>query len=337
MTMITPSKDSLQSQVAQTGGWQRQLQDAVRDAGLLAQILNIELDDIDTGFPLLVPLPYLQRIRPGDRQDPLLRQVLPTGAELIEQHGFSTDPVSEQPMSAGKGLIQKYQGRALVIATGTCAVNCRYCFRRHYPYDTQRLSGSDWERLMAHIANDDSIQEVILSGGDPLILNDRQLASIISALNDVAHVTSIRFHTRLPVVIPERVCESLLSWVDSCRKQLVFVTHINHPNELDQSLTTALQTLAERGPVLLNQSVLLRGVNDNPDTLALLSRKLFAARVLPYYLHLLDPVQGAGHFDVPEAEGRSLIQHISAQLPGYLVPKLAREVPGAPSKQVLAG
>ena len=331
MTIITFSDHSLEP------SWQGQLQNAVRDPGQLADILGIEVEDIDTGFPLLVPRSYLARMKSGDPQDPLLRQVLPVGTELLKQPGYSTDPVAEQSIKGPRGLIQKYRGRVLIVTTGSCAVNCRYCFRRHYPYDSQRLSRDDWQALYEHIAGDCSITEVILSGGDPLMLNDRTLSSVTSELAAIPHLTTIRFHTRLPVVIPDRICDALLEWVDACSKQLVFVTHINHPNELDDSLSHALLLLKASGSTVLNQSVLLKGVNDDAAILTGLSRKLFSAGVLPYYLHLLDPVQGAGHFDVDERAGKHLIRQMSAELPGYLVPKLAREVPDAPAKQVLIG
>jgi len=331
VTIITLSDRSLER------SWQAQLQNAVRDPAQLAGMLNIEVDSIDTGFPLLVPRSYLARIKPGDPDDPLLRQVLPVEAELLRQPGYSEDPVSEQSIEGPKGLIQKYRGRALIVTTGSCAVNCRYCFRRHYPYDSQRLSRDDWQSLYEHLAQDSFIQEVILSGGDPLMLNDRTLASVTRELDKIPHLTTIRFHTRLPVVIPDRICDALLEWVDDCSKQLVFVTHINHPNELDGSLIAALKQLNASGSTLLNQSVLLRGVNDDTTTLTRLSQALFKAGVLPYYLHLLDPVEGAAHFDVNEETGKHLVQQLSSSLPGYLVPKLAREVPGAPAKQVLIG
>ncbi len=335
MTIITSSGPSLELGRA---GWQCQLKNAIRNPQDLSRALGIEVTDIETEFPLLVPLPYLQRMRLGDPKDPLLLQILPVAAELIDQKGFSRDPVAEQKNNSGpKGLIQKYRSRALIVATGTCAINCRYCFRRHFPYEAERLSREDWRALLEHIADDESIHEIILSGGDPLILNDRTLHAFIQELNKISHVTTLRVHTRLPVVIPERICDDLLDWIKACDKQVVFVTHINHPNELDQSLTAALKNLSETCATVLNQSVLLQDVNDNAEALILLSRKLFTAGVMPYYLHLLDPVQGAGHFNVSEGRGRELIELMSGQLPGYLVPKLAREVPGAPAKQVLAG
>lgn len=332
MPIIPLSDSSLQEK-----GWQQQLQEAVRDPELLAEILDIDVARVTTDFPLLVPRPYLDRIQPKDPDDPLLQQVLPVAKELIEKSGFSKDPVSEQSLQAPKGLIQKYQGRVLIVTTGSCAVNCRYCFRRHYPYESQRLSKEDWLALMQYIEGDETIVEVILSGGDPLMLNDRTLASVVEDLNRIPHVSTLRLHTRFPVVIPDRICDSLLRWVDASEKQLVFVTHINHPNELDSALTAALEKLSAHGALVLNQAVLLRGVNDDADVLTSLSQKLFKAKVLPYYLHLLDPVEGAAHFEVSEQEGKALIRTISARLPGYLIPKLAREVAGAPAKQVLIG
>lgn len=331
MRIINLSDRSLET------GWQSQLQNAIRDPKDLAETLCIDVEAIDSEFPLLVPEPFLNRMEVGNPRDPLLLQVLPVAAELLDRVGYSKDPVSEQSKDGIRGLIQKYRGRALIVATGTCAVNCRYCFRRHYPYHLARLSQEDWRALFRHLKQDSSISEVILSGGDPLMLNDRTLASVFESLNQIPQIKTIRVHTRLPVVIPSRVTKELLSMVETSQKKVVFVTHINHPNELDEALTFSLQTLRTGGATLLNQSVLLREVNDQADTLAELSRKLFAASVLPYYLHLLDPVQGAGHFDVEELRGKALINKISSELPGYLVPKLAREVAGAPAKKVLIG
>ena len=302
----------------------------------LARALDLPLESAATDFPLLVPLPYLARIRRGDPRDPLLLQVLPDRAEALSMPGYTLDPTGEQSLSGPRGMMQKYAGRALILAAGSCAVNCRYCFRRHYPYGNQSLSQQDWQQLFNHLKQDSSIHEVILSGGDPLMLNDRQLKSIVSNLEQIEQIDTLRFHTRLPVVIPQRICEELLNWVAPDNKQMIFVTHINHPNEIDEAVSAAMQRLASEGVKLLNQSVLLHQVNDNADTLIRLSRKLFACGVLPYYLHLLDPVAGAGHFDVPETVGHELISRMTANLPGYLVPRLAREVPGADAKKVVA-
>ncbi len=335
MTIIPLSATGLQSHP-----WQWHLQHAVRDITELRGLLGLSATDLPAEalkFPILVPKPFVSRMRQEDPEDPLLQQILPTAAEALNVAGFTGDPLAEQRGSGPKGLIQKYQGRVLVITTGSCAVNCRYCFRRHFPYQENRLSPDDWQKLIDHIANDDTIAEVIFSGGDPLMISDERLSAVTRRLADIRHVKTIRFHTRLPVVIPQRINDELLDWVSGAGTAMVFVMHINHPQEIDDELHQALARLNQpKNITLLNQSVLLKGINDRQDILVDLSSRLFAAGVLPYYLHLLDPVAGAAHFDVPESRGRQLIEEISATLPGYLVPRLAREEPGASSKTVIA-
>lgn len=333
MTMITLSDARSHDQ-----SWQWHLQHAIKDIPALAAHLDIQLDNVEQDFPLLAPLPYLDRVAKGDALDPLLLQILPRQQENESGPQYLKDPLEEGAlMTQTRGLIQKYNGRGLVITTGACAVNCRYCFRRHFPYGENNPSSSDWTGIYQHLAKDTSISEVILSGGDPLILGDRQLSDIITRLGSIESIDTIRLHTRLPVVIPQRICTELLEWVNRCQKKVVFVLHINHPNEIDDHVAEAIGALRGAGVTLLNQSVLLRDINDTPEVLVTLSRQLFDAGVLPYYLHLLDPVAGAQHFDVPEVEGVRLIRQISGQLPGYLVPRLAREIPGADAKQVIAG
>ncbi|MGV0035327.1 MAG: EF-P beta-lysylation protein EpmB [Candidatus Azotimanducaceae bacterium WSBS_2022_MAG_OTU7] len=333
MPMITLSDAGSHDQ-----SWQWHLQHAIRNIPALASYLRVQLDDIDQDFPLLAPLPYLDRVSRGDAFDPLLLQILPRSQENESGSQYLTDPLREGNLITGtRGLIQKYSSRALVITTGACAINCRYCFRRHFPYGENNPSSSDWNGIYRHLASDTSLTEVILSGGDPLILGDRQLKDIITNLESIASIDTIRLHTRLPVVIPQRICPELLDWVSRCRKKVVFVLHTNHPNEIDDHVINAARALRDAGATLLNQSVLLRDINDTPEVLVKLSRQLFAAGILPYYLHLLDPVAGAQHFDVAEVEGVNLIRQISGQLPGYLVPRLAREIPGADAKQVIAG
>ena len=333
MTMITLSDAGSHDQ-----SWQWHLQHAIKNIPALASHLGTRLDDIDQDFPLLAPLPYLDRIASGDAFDPLLLQILPRPQENKSEPKYVKDPLQEGNLvTRTRGLIQKYNSRALVITTGACAINCRYCFRRHFPYDENNPSSSDWSGIYQHLSSDTSLSEVILSGGDPLILGDRQLSDVITKLDSIESIDTIRLHTRLPVAIPQRICPELLDWVSRCRKKVVFVLHTNHPNEIDDQVVNAVSTLRDAGATLLNQSVLLRDINDTPEVLVKLSRKLFEAGVLPYYLHLLDPVAGAQHFDVPEVEGINLIRKISGQLPGYLVPRLAREIPGADAKQVLAG
>ena len=322
--------------------WQQLLADAVSDPADLLQRLALPNSLLPAArraaalFPLRVPLPYLARMRPNDPADPLLRQVLPLDAECTRHAGYSTDPLAESAVQPVPGLLKKYHGRALLIATGACAVHCRYCFRRHFPYADAHTSGSRLEPALAAIAADRSLGEVILSGGDPLTLSDRRLAALAQRLSAIDHVHTLRIHSRLPVVLPQRVDDNLLAWLRSLPLRKVLVLHSNHPAELDGAVGTALAALASAGVTLLNQAVLLRGVNDDADTLAALSTALHAAGALPYYLHLLDRVQGAAHFDVPQARGEALIADLRRHLPGYLVPRLVRETPGAASKTVLA-
>ena len=246
--------------------------------------------------------------------------------------GFGADPVGDLAAMAAPGVLHKYQGRVLLTATGACAVHCRYCFRRHFPYADANPLADRWNQALAYIAADDSIVEVILSGGDPLTMSDRRLAELVHGLEGVAHLRRLRLHTRLPIVLPERVNDELLAWLGATRLKTVVVVHANHAQEIDASVASALARLKAAGVELLNQSVLLRGVNDSADVLAALSEVLFAAGVMPYYLHMLDRVQGAAHFEVPEAAARGLMAELNRRLPGYLVPRWVREIAGAPGK-----
>lgn len=321
-----------------TASWQQALSDLVTDPRELLALLDLDPSLLpaallaDRDFRLRVPRAFLGRMRRGDPADPLLRQVLPAGEEAAVVPGYSGDPLAEHRHARAAGLLQKYQGRVLVIAAGACAVNCRYCFRRHYPYDDNTPDTEQWKRLLANVADDASIEEVILSGGDPLMVSNRRLSWITSELAAIPHVTRLRVHTRLPVVIPARVDDALPSILAGTRLAPVLVIHANHANELDEDVRLAMARLADAGITLLNQSVLLRGVNDSADVLAELSRRLLACRVLPYYLHLLDRVAGAAHFDVPETEAATLLQDLAGRLPGYLLPRLVREIPGQPGK-----
>jgi len=286
-------------------------------------------------FPLRVPRSYLARMRRGDVHDPLLRQVLPLGDEQLEVPGFSADPLEEAAARRAPNLLQKYSGRALLITTEACAVHCRYCFRREFPYSEQSEQPGErgrWRSALAAIASDDSLEEVILSGGDPLSLGDARLSQLTDAIAAIPHVRRIRVHTRQPIVLPSRVDEGLLAWLRGIRLPVVFVLHANHPREIDGEVRQACASLRAAGAQLLNQSVLLRGVNDDVDTLCNLSGELFDAGVLPYYLHLADRVRGTAHFDVEEDRARELVASLMARLPGYLVPRLVREEPGASSK-----
>ncbi len=328
------------SAVAET--WRDAMRDAIRDPIELCRSLQLpphfEQAAIRASrrFPLFVPRPYLQRIRPGDIHDPLLRQVLPLEDELADVPGFTQDPVGDMLAKQESGILQKYQARVLVIATGACGINCRYCFRRHFPYAEIPKLSRHAMKWVEEIRRDSSIEEVILSGGDPLTLVDSQLARLMDMLSTISHVQRIRFHTRMPIVIPSRVTDELCRWVTCHRPTSVMVVHSNHPNELDLHVESALKRLAGAGVLLLNQSVLMRGVNDDADTLANLSRRLLDCRVVPYYLHQLDRVAGAAHFEVPLERGIQLVQQLRVRMAGYGVPRFAREVAGQASKEVLA-
>ncbi|HEX7046867.1 MAG TPA: EF-P beta-lysylation protein EpmB [Gammaproteobacteria bacterium] len=285
-------------------------------------------------FPLRVPHGFIARMRRGDPGDPLLRQVLPLDAELETHAGYGHDPVGEHDAHIAPGLLQKYAGRVLLTTTGACGVHCRYCFRRHFPYSEQNPR-RDWSAVVARIADDDSIHEVILSGGDPFTLDTPRLREISAALSGITHVRRLRIHTRQPVVLPERVDAELLDWLAGVSLDVAIVIHANHANEIDASVRSAMTALKDAGATLLNQSVLLRGVNDSAIALAELSEALFAAGVLPYYLHLLDPVAGAAHFNVPESRAREIMNELHARVSGYLVPKLVREVPDRAGKTLI--
>jgi EF-P beta-lysylation protein EpmB len=279
---------------------------------------------------------YVSRIRRGDPDDPLLLQVLPRAAELADVAGYEGDPLQERSARRAPNLLQKYHARALLIATEACAIHCRYCFRREFPYAESREGDGRLRAALEAIAADDTLQEIILSGGDPLSLSDARLASITDALSAMTHVRRLRVHTRQPVVLPSRVDEGLIDWIRGIRLPMTFVLHVNHANEIDAEVRTACGRLRAAGVTLLNQSVLLRGVNDELQTLETLSGALFDAGVLPYYLHLPDRVRGTAHFDVEETRARELLAQLSARLSGYLVPRLVREVPGAPAKMSIA-
>ncbi len=283
-----------------------------------------------------VPRAYARRMRRGDPEDPLLRQVLPVAEESVPVPGFVADPLEEAAASPVPGLIHKYTGRALIVTTGACAIHCRYCFRRHYPYAEARLTPSRQQHILDWLAARDDIEEVILSGGDPLTLSNARLRELVSALETLPHVRRLRLHTRLPVVLPARVDPGLLTVAGHGRLPWVMVIHANHPAEIDAEVCDACHRLDAAGVRLFNQSVLLAGVNDDAGTLAELSERLFEARVQPYYLHQLDPVAGAAHFRVADDRALSIHARLQARLPGYLVPRLVRERPGAPAKQTIS-
>jgi len=300
-----------------------------------AQLSDIVADS--DRFPLRVPHSFVSRMKKGEPNDPLLRQVLPLNVENEFTPGYLSDPVGDLNASETPGLLHKYRGRALLITTGACAIHCRYCFRRHFPYGQQNAAANEWDSALSKIERDSSLSEVILSGGDPLALSDQRLTTLIRRLDRIPHLRRLRIHTRLPVVIPQRVCDSLLTWLSNTRLSPVIVIHTNHPSEIDEDVRVALAKLQTiRGITLLNQSVLLKGVNDCSETLAALSEALFACGVHPYYLHLLDRAQGTAHFDLPAEQAIAIFNELHAQLPGYLVPRLVQEQPGAPGKTLLA-
>lgn len=318
--------------------WQQELAEAITDPQVLAEALGLPLESLGTAttsFPLRVPRSFVSRMRPGDPHDPLLRQVLPLAEELTEHPGYGADPIGEAAAQRAPALLQKYRGRALLIATQNCAVHCRYCFRREFPYTAQHGEGARWSEALAEIAADASLEEIILSGGDPLSLGNARLSALGAELACIPHLRRIRIHTRQPVVLPSRVDAGLIEWLRSSPLPIVLVLHINHPNELDEALRAACARLRAAGAMLLNQTVLLAGVNDDATVLAKLSQSLFDAGVLPYYLHALDRVRGAAHFLVPDERAQRLAGELTARLPGYLVPRLVREIPGAPAKTVL--
>jgi len=323
-----------------TGEWRRHLAAAVRDLGELLDELELDAESLGVRatsaaahrFPLRVPRGFIARMRQGDPDDPLLRQVLPLAVETDDVNGFSINPVGEFGLGSRTGLLAKYYGRALLVATGSCAVHCRYCFRRHFPYDEESSNERDFSSALREIEEGTAIEEVILSGGDPLMLPDARLAALTEDIASIPHVRRLRIHTRLPVVLPERVDEALVEWLAACQLPVVIVVHANHPREIDADVKRALAALEAAGTTQLNQAVLLRGINDSSEVLADLSMRLFDCGVLPYYLHLLDRVAGAAHFEVDEDRAREIMGDLQARLPGYLVPRLVREVAGAPSK-----
>ncbi len=322
--------------------WQQELADAFVDPAALVAHLGLDATILGPAaaaqhsFPLRVPRSFVARMRHGDPNDPLLRQVLPTDAETQSTVGFSADPLRERAALAAPGLLHKYHGRALLVTTGACGVHCRYCFRREFPYAEHGATRAGELLAIEAIARDASIREVLLSGGDPWTLSDRRLTELTAALGGISHVERIRVHTRQPIVLPSRVDAGLLRWIEGVKQPLVVVVHANHANEIDDSVRAALRELRVRNVTLLNQSVLLAGVNDSARALADLSEALFSAGVLPYYLHLLDRVNGAAHFDVDLERAGQLLGEVARLLPGYLVPRLAREVPGASAKLTFA-
>ncbi len=314
--------------------WQKELARAIKDPFELLAAVGLCADEIPGGidpqqaFPLRVPRNYVTRMRTGDPTDPLLLQVLPRQLEAVIQPGFLHDPVGDTAATTLPGLLHKYHGRVLLITTGTCPIHCRYCFRRHFPYTKNRPGNHQWTAAAEYIATRPEITEVILSGGDPLSLSTERLRGISNALHHIPHLRRLRIHTRMPIVLPERIDDVLLHWLSDLPWQIVLVTHCNHANELSNDVQHALNKLRRIGVTLLNQAVLLKDVNDSVNAQCKLNESLFASGVLPYYLHLLDRVQGAEHFDLPETTAISLMNVVRQRLPGFLVPQLVREIAG---------
>jgi len=329
------------STILQLNQWQQQFAQAITDPADLLSYLELPESLLPAAnqavklFGLKVPLPYLNRIEKGQLNDPLLRQILPIADELVTSKGFSTDPVGDHAAMQSPGLLHKYHGRALILTTGACGIHCRYCFRRHFEYSDANPAKNQWQATLDALHADNTITEVILSGGDPLSLSDKKLSELIAELEKVSHLKRLRFHTRLPVVLPERITKDFLALLTNTRLISVIVLHINHAQEIDEQVEAICTGLRETGVQLLNQAVLLAGVNNSLESLCNLSERLNDCGVLPYYLHQLDKVSGAAHFEVNDAQAKSLHNGLQTRLPGYLVPKLVREIAGETSKSAL--
>lgn len=325
--------------IQQPKSWQNSMAHAVRDPIELLKLLD--LDSVinrnklhfPDNFKMLVPLSFVGKMKKGDWNDSLLRQVLPLSDETVETLGYVSDPVGDLQAVVSNGVLQKYQGRVLLITTGACAVHCRYCFRREFPYASSTPDKKHWQSTIEQLTHDKTIREVIFSGGDPLMLPDERLRELCNDIVAIPHIHTIRFHTRLPIILPERINTGFLHWFTQLNIQKVVVVHANHANEIDGETGEALESLVDNKITVLNQSVLLKDVNDDVKSLCNLSQRLLNFRVMPYYIHLLDKVRGAAHFDVPEEEAIQLIKALKLELPGYLVPKLVKEVSGKRCKQ----
>ena len=322
--------------------WKLELRRSITTIDKLLNCVNLDRTQLSASqqaaadFPLRVPQPFVDRMQPGNPNDPLLMQVLPVSAELESVQGYTPDPLEEASSNPLAGIVHKYANRLLLVVSPTCAINCRYCFRRHFPYDENRQSKQQWQIALDYIRNHSEINEVIYSGGDPLAANDHFLGWLTEQIAKIPHIRRLRIHTRLPVVIPSRIDQAFLSWATATRLKPIVVLHINHSNEIDTQLADSIRRLQDCGIRVLNQTVLLRGINDSADSLAKLSESLFDCDVMPYYLHLLDPVAGASHFDLPENHAKTVYKELQAILPGFLVPRLVREIPDKPCKTIIA-
>jgi len=321
--------------------WQQELAEGFNNIDDICEYLNISQADktllpSSSTFPLRVPREFVARMEKGNINDPLLKQILPTKNENISASGFSNDPVGDINAITEAGVIHKYQGRVLLITTGSCAINCRYCFRRNFPYSDFQLSTKKHQKAINYIQNRSDISEVILSGGDPLLLNEQKILGLMQQLQAIPHIKRIRIHSRIPIVLPSRITAELCNGLSKIKKELVLVAHSNHANELNSKVRSAFEDLKEANVTLLNQAVLLKGINDDSQQLIELSEKLFSMGVLPYYLHLLDRAAGTAHFETSENQAIALMNQLKKNLPGYLVPKLVREQAGAESKTIIA-
>lgn len=326
-----------QNMIPHQSSWQKELGQVFTDPEKLLHYLSIDTDEHKESFsarklfPVRVPVPFADRMRQGDINDPLLQQVMTSSHEFINKAGFSDDPLLEQDTPV-PGLLHKYDNRVLLMLKTACAINCRYCFRRHFPYQDNSINQAGIANAVDYIAQQPAINEVILSGGDPLMASDKHIAQLIDSLAPIKHITRIRIHTRLPVVIPARITQELLETLSQSRFNVVMVLHINHANEIDDSVVEFASQLKAHGVTLLNQAVLLKDINDDVKSQIALGETLFAAGIMPYYLHLLDKVTGATHFDTIESDAITLMHQLYRQLPGFLIPKLVREIGGQAHK-----
>lgn len=317
--------------------WQKELANVVTCPKVLLEMVGLSSqvheNDIKARslFPVRVPLPFIKKIRHGDANDPLLLQVMPRHQEFLTKSGFNKDPLLEQDNNQ-PGLLHKYKSRVLVMFKTGCAVNCRYCFRRHFPYQENQLNKRSLIDALSYIKSDKNINEVILSGGDPLMAKDDAISWFLDELEQIPQIKRMRIHSRLPVVIPARITEQLCERLAKSPLKIIFVNHINHANEIDNDFKSAMNMLKQANVLLLNQAVILKDVNDTVDAQINLSEALFDADVMPYYLHLLDKVEGASHFDIDEAQAIKIMAELLEALPGFLVPKLVREIGGQKSK-----
>ncbi len=329
--IITQINDQLHT------SWQKELSNVVTDPKKLLEMLEIDSNsylqhfDARKLFPVRVPRPYISRMKKNDFNDPLLRQVMPLSDEHIITQGYLTDPLEEHDTVA-EGLLHKYKHRVLMIVKSGCAINCRYCFRRHFPYEENSPNKNRWQAALNYINNHQEINEVIFSGGDPLMASDEHLQWLIKQIETIKHVSRLRIHSRLPIVIPQRITDTLVEVLSQTRLKTTMVLHVNHPNEIDNSVTQSVEKLRYANIALFNQSVLLKGVNDSANTLCQLSEILFDCGIQPYYLHMFDPVQGVAHFDVHENQAKNIAQEMMETLPGFLMPKLVREIAGEANK-----